>query len=306
MTNPIEEIPSHQQKFKCRVFSFYVNPLYLVFGEAVDERDNNEPKPLTTDELPVLSWRFKSTNAEDLRMSSSKHKKLKAIIGKNFGLFQNTFGDDLPILLITYVFSIFLAIQPKLRMYFYINYDGLIPVFTQFLLESLRIGMTVDDQFLLGISFDPCYNYYMHGKHSDDASSILYLDGKAVDDMGPLLLLWFKLLDHYLKNNDLYFKHFIKLRKTPFVSKNPLTLTSFDQGNISNSSIAANSKNKERYLILNKALNAKIETYNVPGSKLLDVLRVIEEAGDIDKNNELANQLMDLIADCPISALEQP
>ena len=292
--------------------TLYVNPLYLIFGRKdtdtmidtlsyLDDEDEDVEERYE-DNLPRLTWRYGSIKTELSHTSSDDHRQLRKLIGKYFSSLQFELGDSLPILLITFVFSINIAINLSLRTYFFSNFEGKIPVFTQFVFNCMRTGLTEDGKLVDSIVVDPSYEFYLDERHSSFVS-ILHLEQERSDNMCLTVLTWFKLLDHYLSNNNLYFKHFVPLIKKPLLSEKPLTLTSFGKGMSKVPENVFFSKNKEKYEILNKVLNVRIISSQWK-EKLPQKRDILSDIGGIDQENRLANQLIDLIMNCSPASLE--
>ena len=277
-----------------------INPLYLLFHEKIRAKaiEGN------FDDEVNIDWRLKVLATEDLRTDSEKHNQIRKIFSHFFwGDFNGFFAKEIPILLITYVFSLHIAIIPELREKFFNNYQGKVPAFTQFLLESMRIGVVNKDQYLWRIGLHANYEKYVDDS-INQSFGVFHLE-EAINEetMYSTILPWFTLLDFYLSEKNFYFKHFVELRKTPFVSNQPLTLTSFGQGDISKSPSAANSRNRDNYVLLNKTLNAKI-IYNTDNYFFSKIGKFHRDTGLIDDEEKFANQLIDLIINCSPASLE--
>ena len=163
----------------------------------------------------------------------------------------------IPVLCMNYLYSLYLATLPNLRNEFYKIYNGKVPAITQFLLNSIRIGRLNDQFYVSEIKLD---------KVMDEIDSC-GLDCSSVNSYptavnANLLKVWFESLEKLFADNTLFFSHFVSLEKVPLAlgSKQTLTLTGFNQHNhafLTNANVE-NSKSKEKYHILNKAVNAHL------------------------------------------------
>ena len=273
--------------------SLLVNPIYLVYERDRDAEERQEFIHGT----PVYDIRLPIIECESSKTSTKEHfakKKFMALYFKgNFGFL---YGDDIQILTITFIVSMIIAVDLKYRQQFYSHYVGKVPAITQFILDNVRVGRVPEGYNIRQINFDPMYKHF-----SKEAGlpELFRLDFK--DNNFFRILAWFHLLDLHFSKDDLFFKHFVNLKKTPFLSNKPLTLTSlsqtYDKKKFINST-ATKSKQEEKYIILNKSLNAKIVD---PNSLMSSELLFFDENNSTDfiqDEDQLASQLINLIINC--------
>ena len=124
------------------------------------------------------------------------------------------------------------------------------------------------------------------------------------------LLAWFHLLEQNFANNNMIFSQFVDLEKTPMVSNDPLTLTRINciNQNFLSSSVVEKSGLKEKYVLVNKCLNAHIVPNNYFEKKeALEASRnaQVYRAADPNAEEKLATSLIDFVMHCSLSDLAE-
>ena len=210
----------------------------------------------------------------------------------------------MPVYAITYIFSLYIAISPTLRDYFYAEYNGRnVPCFSQFLLNHVRIGALDNNYYLNEIKEDTIVDDLYGCGSMEYVSGITYSALLYEDEKRQMLIMWFKYLEVLFFENNRYFVHFVKLEKTPLKSDQKLTLTSFNQNNENflSSSTVENSKHKSTFEMLNKSVNANL-ILSKNSSQLEKCGAVLGYDCQVIKNEaeeyELASQLINFMTNC--------
>ena len=238
---------------------WFFNPLFVFFAKFCWPAHED---PSTIDNsfsfLPCmvnLEFKFYSTPVH-----LEKSKKMMACVINSMEYLDNPLmfldysTEMMPVLCMTYLYSLYLAAIPYYRNKFYEMYNGKIPAITQLLLNSIRIGSLNNDYYVSEIKFDPIMDS-IQIVNSSEFTTVGYFE------LSPeLFKRWFELVSELFSDNKLFFAHFVELKKVPMAigSKQKLRLTSFNQQN-KNFFINLNVENsqaKEKYEILNKAVNA--------------------------------------------------
>ena len=137
-----------------------------------------------------------------------------------------SFSNNFPVAKITYILSLFIAIDSNIRIKFYNSFNGPVPSILQFLLNNIRIGVLEDDSILSKYQLtDKCFEMITDRAL---ANSFLNLtDDYNIERNFPYIIAWFvKLnqLDNQKNRKEFYFNHYVQLNKVPIVSNEKVLL----------------------------------------------------------------------------------
>ena len=279
------------------------NPLFMLF-----RRD--EPQETNTDvyeENFIYAIRLSILDAENEVTTSPNYVKRRGKMDAFLDLtFEEQFGDILPILLITYVFSVSIAFDFDLRSQFYAHYHGKVPAIFQFLLNSIRIG-GLNDFYVYNLEVD---HLYQDLPQFLGYTNMLMLEELKGQSGIRYLLVWFYLLEHQFANHNILFRQFVELERTPVVSNGPLTLTGVNciNPNFLTSYVVQNSGLKHKYQLLNKCLNTHIvvQDYHEKEEALEASLNAqASQVIDAEEEKKLASSLIDFVIHCSVSDLKE-
>ena len=222
----------------------------------------------------------------------------------HFSTYFDHHFTELPILLITYVFAVSIAIDLDLRSQFYTHYQGKVPAFFQFCLNSIRIGC-LNDLTIYALELDMVYNDMI--EIVGYPYILMFEDMKKSENL-PIILAWFFLLERYFSSNNLYFSNLVDLERVPLVSNGSLTLTGINGTNAKflTSSVVENSDLKEKYKLLTKCLNAQILKDEYPSKReALEAHKIdpVEICQEDEAEKKLASSLIAFVMHCSVDDL---
>ena len=138
---------------KKNFLTWVYNPFFLFFVKE----DNRFNPLLNTDHENLGNTEFfdgtlYKNDADQWDSISDKpgpNQLFNDFFDQNEGILPLGGGGLIPVYAITYIFSLYIAISPRLRGYFYGAYDGsTVPCITQFLLNHIRIGPLDNNYYL--------------------------------------------------------------------------------------------------------------------------------------------------------------
>ena len=130
--------------------------------------------------------------------------------------------SGLPIGIITFVLSAFIAIDIDWRTRFYSAFNGDVPAITQCLLNTIRLGSISKSSYLIKLGIKESEYEYQHGKRLYRT----FFDPEFLSSQKGfgILLLWFTLLEKHSKSSDYPYFGFVKLDKVSILSSDPVIL----------------------------------------------------------------------------------
>ena len=205
--------------------TWILNPLFMFFGKFDFYDETFSRMNLTICLLPAM---FKIESQKKFNRNPKYLEKQK-IMQNNFEAgetgIQYILNDNLEngftILSITFIFSFYIAGSDSLGGEFYNTYDGKIPVFTQFLLNSIRLGPLDEKYYVSNIIINP----FIRAVSAISPELVRPLDFLTIFSNFEIVIKWFKQLEYLFADNNFWFAHFVELQKTPLVSNQKLTLT---------------------------------------------------------------------------------
>lgn len=140
--------------------------------------------------------------------SSSSDKNLQQNMQYFFQPFLFCTGEEgAPIACVTFVLSFFIAMDPILKTYFLITFQGYLPNITIFLLEGLHTNALNDDYYVESIGLSKGYSDACY-KMGLGESLYYYFSIKEFDVASLTVFTWFKYLsDTYKKGEQNYFQY---------------------------------------------------------------------------------------------------
>ena len=246
---------------------FYLNPLFILFTDANYWRQFfNNPENLEEDYDPfnpsVRQMGSRNSASIEIKMideprSVELRERFKAIF--QIGIHRL---ERMPIALITFVLSIFIAIDPDLRQAFYVLHQGKIPAITQFCLNTFRMCPVSNSEYVTNLfSLDEYW----------DTISCCGLGNTIVDQRSlknasfKNLLLWFSFLNNHFtskkEEDEENYLECVEFNRVPFVSmeKNYLCGLTVENGKVSSSENSyfneLSNEKKASYIMLAKVLD---------------------------------------------------
>ena len=124
-------------------------------------------------------------------------------------------SEKTPVALITFVLSIFVSTDMELRQWFYDSYNGKIPAFTQFCLNTFRLGPISNTETVTGFRFiDDEYQATLFCCAL--GSSIFDKDDPKLDF--EYILAWFRVLGQHFTSREKPYLEYVDFERVPWVS----------------------------------------------------------------------------------------
>ena len=171
----------------------------------------------------------------------------------------NLNSNQLPVLCLTFIYSLIIATDDNLRGKFYDLYHGRVPGITQYLLNTIRIGPLDNNYYVNEIILD---NAVLRDLRRYVYEIYFTISPETIEYEFAAIIIWFKQLELLFTNNNLFFAHFVELEKTPLISDQKLTLTGFNQNNaqfLSNSNLNNRSVLETVWFHLKAILNIRVD-----------------------------------------------
>ena len=250
--------------------NFFFNPLFILFTYEVSWQEwYNAPINLNDEDPfnradrqmgPRESTFIEAQMAPEPRFVELR-EKFKAI----FPTYFFNLGE-MPIALITFVLSIFIAIDPELRQSFYVLHQGKIPAITQFCLNTFRMCPISPSEYVERLLMLDEYDDTIR----DCALAVTIVDKSRFTGSGfKNILLWFSLLNNHFNSekeeDEENYLDWVEFNRVPAVSmeKNYLCGLTVKNGKVISSKNSyfneLSHEKKATYIMLAQVLNCFCE-----------------------------------------------
>ena len=281
--------------------SFYINPLFILFIDYSFGEDPIEERFL----------RFRDSLNFEIKMKNlASDQALRKSFGRLFFAkdYLRTMGtppENVPIAIITFALSFYLAINHENRIRFFYLFRGKIPAITQILFETLTVGPLGKENFVYRFALNnDYYETYIAARLS---STILDFNETKFNYFN-FYLWWFQMLDHHHQSSRRDYLEFVDLDRVSLTTERPnyLACLSVHNGKIYwKKASYFNELPEERkkiYFMLAVALNCQSKEIGSFESFLEDTY-----SQKINFNEaEFTKQLFDFIVSGCVNQLQKP